>query len=197
MPLGGRAGSARAAVLTTVALPLRSAELGEYPEARLADRQLVELGVEAAQLVAPALVAPLDLDPAHRERRRGRPHGAEAAHPRLGRAQQVEVDLNREDLHQAAHVRVPELLVGVAERTPALDACAGVDDLVAVDLAAAAFDLVLRAERKLGRLGGRLLACFHDWIVGAGDHAPQDLTTHELLARRRASGAPRSARRAA
>src|SRR3954464_3454465 len=197
MPLGGRAGSARATVLTTVALPLRSAKLGEHSEARLAHGQLVELGVEAAELVAPALIAPLDLDPAHPQRRRGRPHGAEAAHPRLGRAQQVEVDLDREDLHQAAHVRVPELLVGVAERTPALDACAGVDDLVAVDLAAAAFDLVLRAERKLGRLGGRLLACFHDWIVGAGDHAPQDLTTHELLARRRASGAPRSARRAA
>src|SRR4051794_17165938 len=187
MPPGGRAGSARASVLTAVALALRSAELGEDSEARFPDRQLVELGVEAAELVAPALVAPLDLDTAHRQRRRGCPHGAEAAHPRLRRAQQVEVDLDREDLHQAAHVGVPELLVGVAERTPALDACARVHDLVAVDLAAAAFDLVLRAERKLGRLNGRLLACLHDRIVGAGGHAPQDLTTHELLARRRAT----------
>jgi hypothetical protein len=51
-----------------------------------------------------------------------------------------------------------------------------VDDLVAVDAAAAAFDLVLWAERKLGRLGGRLLSCLHEEIVGATARAPQDLT---------------------
>src|SRR5690242_13521590 len=162
---------------------LRSAELGEDAEARLPHGQLVELGVEAAERLGPALVALLDLDAAHRQRRRGGAHRAEAA-ARLGRAQEVEVDLDREDLHQAAHVRVPELLVGVAERAAALDAGARVDDLVAVDVAAAAFDLVLRAERKLGRLGGRLLACLHDWIVGAGHHPPQDLTTRGFGASR-------------
>jgi hypothetical protein len=51
---------------------------------------------------------------------------------------------------------VPELLVGVDERAAALDAGTRVHDLVAMDSAAAALDLVLRAERKLGRCLDRL-----------------------------------------
>jgi len=61
--------------------------------------------------------------------------------------QEVEVDLDVVDLHQAADVGAPELLVRVGKGTAALEACARVDDLVAVSLAAAAFDLVLRPER--------------------------------------------------
>src|SRR6478672_5958712 len=156
MPPGGRAGFARASVLTAGESALRGGNLSEYSEARLADRELVELGIDAAPLVGPALVTPLDLAAAHRQRGRRRAHRAEACATRLGRAQQVEVDLDREDLHQAAHVGVAELLVRVDEGAPALDARAGVHHLVAVDTAAAALDLVLGAERKLGRLGGRL-----------------------------------------
>ena len=90
-----------------------------------ADRQLVELRVDAAELVGPALVARLDLDPAHRQRRRGRAARPRSRRAALGRAQQVEIDLDREDLHQAAHVRVAELLVRVEERARALEHAAG------------------------------------------------------------------------
>ena len=122
----------------------------ENPERGLADRQLVELGVDAAELVDPALVAGLDLDLAHRQRRVHRLDRAEAAAPRLGLAQEVEVDLDLEDVLHAADVGVAELLVGVEERAAALDARRRVDDLVAVDFAAAALDFVLRAQGKLG-----------------------------------------------
>ena len=55
------------------------------------------------------------------------------------------------------------ILVGVEERARALDARGRVDDLVAVDVAPAALELVLRAERKLrDELGGPR---FHVGIV--------------------------------
>src|SRR5205807_1740725 len=44
-----------------------AAELGEDAERRLADRELVELRIDAAELAGAALVAALDLDLAHRE----------------------------------------------------------------------------------------------------------------------------------
>jgi len=107
----------------------------------------VELRIDAAELARPRLVAGLDRHLAHRERRPRRPDGPEAAAPGLRLFQEVDVDLDVEDLHQAAHIGVPEFLVRIGERTAALEARAREDDLVAVDLAAAAFDLVLGSER--------------------------------------------------
>jgi Xylose isomerase-like TIM barrel len=51
----------------------------DHAERRLADRQLVELRVDAAELFLPALVARFHLDTAERQRGRGRPESAEAA----------------------------------------------------------------------------------------------------------------------
>jgi len=121
----------------------------------------VELGVDAPELSRPSFVAGLDLDLAHRERRRRRPDRPKALSPRLRLLQELDVDLHVEDLHQAADVRAPELLVRIGEGTAALEAGAGVHDLVAMSLAAAAFDLVLRPERELARRDRRLLAYLH------------------------------------
>jgi len=137
----------------------------------------VELGVDAPKLPRPRLVTALDLDAADRQGGRSRPDRTEPAPPGFRLLEEIDVDLDVVDLHQAAHVRVPELLVHVREGTPALDAGTWVDDLVAVDLAAAAFDLVLRSERELARRGRRLLAYLHGRIVGATTHASQDLTS--------------------
>src|SRR5439155_15742926 len=70
-----------------------------------------------------------------------------------------------------------ELLVGIEERTGALDARSRMDDLVAVHFAAAAFDLVLRPERELARARRRMLSHLHIGIVGAVVGAAQDLTS--------------------
>jgi hypothetical protein len=126
----------------------------------------VELGVAAAELVEPVLVARRDLDLAHRQRCAGRADPAEALAPRLGGPQQVEVDLHPVHLLHAADVRVAESLVRVDERTRAVEARPRIHDLVAVDLAAPALHLVLRMERELA---GCLHGLFHDWIVGAVD----------------------------
>ena len=126
------------------------ADLRENAERRLADRKLVELRVEAADLFGAAVVAALDLGPADRQRLTGRLHCAELA-DRLSGPQQIEVDLDVEDFLHAADVCVAELLVGVEERAVALDAGGGMDDLVAVDSAAATLDLVLGMERELLR----------------------------------------------
>ena len=126
-------------------------QLREHAEARPLARDLVELGVAAAELVAAALVARSDLDLAHRQRRAGGADAAEALSPSLRCPQQVEVDLDPVDLLHAADVGVTPRLVRVDERARALDARPGVHDLVAVHLAATTLDLVLRAERKLGR----------------------------------------------
>ena len=116
-------------------------------------RELEELRVAAADLVVATLVA----------RRRPRRRTSGAAPSRLARRrsparrpsaalEQVEVDLDVEHLLHAPHVRVPPRLVGVDERARhrAMQA-AGVHDLVAVHLAAAALDLVLRPQRELRR----------------------------------------------
>ena len=140
---------------------LGSPELGENAESRLADRQLVELGVDAAELLSPALVTALDLDPAHRQRGSRRPHRAEAVAPALGLPEKVEIDLDVEDLLETADICMPKLLVRVQEGAVPLEARGRIDHLVAVDSAAAALDLVLRAERELARPGRRLLAYLH------------------------------------
>src|SRR5207244_904920 len=77
----------------------------------------------------------------------------------------------------AADVRVAELLVCVEERTASLGARGRIDHLVAVHVAAAAFDFVLRPEWELARPGRRLLAHAHTRIVGAARRPPQDLTS--------------------
>ena len=74
----------------------------------------------------------------------------------LGRPQHVQVDLDVVDLLHAADVGVAPRLVRVDEGAAARETGARIDDLVAVDLAAAALHLVLRMERQ-GRRGGGLL----------------------------------------
>ena len=86
-----------------------------------------------------------------------------------------------EHLLQAAHVRVPVLLVRVEEGTRPLQTRRGVDDLLAMDGAAPALHLVLRVQReRRGRLLGR-----HGLIVRADAGLPQDLTESRGNARRR------------
>ena len=104
---------------------LRSADRREHAERRLADRQLVELGVDAAELFQPALVARLHLRAAERQRRRDRPDARRSRRGSLGSAEQIEVDVGVVHLLHAADVRVPELLERVEERTAALETCAG------------------------------------------------------------------------
>src|SRR5947207_7578996 len=51
------------------------------------------------------------------------------------------------------------------------------DDLVAVDAAAAALDLVLRMQRQLARPGDEVALGLHVGILGERTHPPQDLTS--------------------
>ena len=125
-------------------------DLSEDPKARLAHRELVELGVDAPELVLPPLVAALDLDAAHRQGLPARAHCPELA-ALLRLEHQDEVDLDVEDLLHAADVCAAELDERIEERAGTLDAGRRVNDLVAVNLAAAALDLVLRMERELLR----------------------------------------------
>src|SRR5919206_1689378 len=151
-------------------------DLREHPESRLAHGQLVELGVEATDVLGSAVVAALDLGPTDRQRLPCRLHGAELTR-RLGGAEQVDVDLDIEDLLHAADVVVAELLVRVEEGAPALDAGGRVDDLVAVDTAAPALDLVLWMERQLARRTDEVTLGLHVGILGERSRAPQDLTS--------------------
>jgi hypothetical protein len=123
----------------------------------------MELGVDAPELILSPLVAAVDLDPAHRERLPTCPHGAELP-ALLGLKHQGKVDLDVEDLLHAADVRATELDERVEERAGTLDAGRRVDNLVAVNLAAAALDLVLRMEREL--LRNNLKAPHRPDIVG-------------------------------
>jgi hypothetical protein len=111
----------------------------------------VELGVHAAEVVGPADVRALDLGATHRERVAIGLNSTEARFPGFGFLEELEVDLDREHLLHAADVRPADFLERVEERAGAGDAGARIDDLVAVDPAAAALDLVLGAERKLPR----------------------------------------------
>jgi hypothetical protein len=109
----------------------------------------VELGVHAAEVVGPAEVRALDLRAAHRQRFAIGPNSTEARGSGFGFAEQIEVDLDPEHLLHAADVRSSRLLERIEERAGPLDAGTGVDDLVAVNPAATALDLVLWPERKL------------------------------------------------
>src|SRR5919204_1542975 len=151
-------------------------DLGEDPEGRLADRQLVELGVDATEVVEAAPVAALDLDTAHWQRPPLRAHRAEAVAGELGLPDEVEVDLDLEDLLHATEVGVPVVLVRVDERARTLEAGRRVHHLVAVHLAPAALHLVLRMEGQHGRRG-RKRTLFHNRILRPLDRAPQDLTS--------------------
>src|SRR5207245_10705741 len=79
-------------------------DLREHAKRRLPDRQLEEFGVHAAEIVGPPPVAALHLDPAHRQGPAYRLDGAEAGRCRLGRAEQVDVDLDLVDLPHAPDV---------------------------------------------------------------------------------------------
>jgi hypothetical protein len=109
----------------------------------------VELGVHAAEVVGPAEIRALDLGLAHRQRVASGLNSTEARCSGFRFLQQLEVDLDAEDFLHAADVGPPRLFEGVEEGTRAGDTGGGIDDLVAVNPAAAALDLVLRAERKL------------------------------------------------
>src|SRR5919108_399037 len=137
--------------------------LCEDPERRFPDRELVELRVEAAELVLAALVARVDLDPAHRQRPPVRTHSPELA-ALLRLEQEHEVDLDAEHLLHAADVRPPDLLERVEKRAAALDACGRVHHLVAMNIAPPALDLVLWMERELLDVG---YDTPHVGIVGA------------------------------
>ncbi len=135
----------------------------DHAEGRRALRELEELGVHAAE---PAPGARSRLRPrsgtsgaagARRARRRSRPscprpHGA------------IEVDLDVVDLLHAADVGAAPLLVRVEERA-GRKAGGRIDDLVAVDVAAAALRLVLRTKREVGdNLGASArLDCGENW----------------------------------
>src|SRR5205085_5503246 len=109
---------------------------------------------------------------------------------RLGSPQQVEVDLDVEDLLHATDVGVAELLVRVEEGAVPLDTGGGIDDLVAVDPAAPALDLVLRMQRQLARPGDGVALGLHVGILGELGHPPQDLTS--TPERARAPSGPRT-----
>src|SRR5204862_8007665 len=124
--------------------------LSEGLEGRAAYRQLVKLGVDAAELARPFLaVTLLDLDAAHRQRRTRRTHRADPLVACLGFPHHLYVDFNGIHALHATYVRVAELLVRVQERARALDTRRRIDHLVAVHLAPAALQLVLRPEREL------------------------------------------------
>jgi hypothetical protein len=111
----------------------------------------VELRVHAAEVVGPADVGALHLRAAHRERVACGPDSTEARGSGFGFLQELEIDLDSKDLLHAADIRAADLLEGIEEGAGSLDAGCRVDHLVAVHSAAAALDLVLRAERKLAR----------------------------------------------
>jgi hypothetical protein len=125
-------------------------DLREDAEARLAEWQLVELGIQAPEVLLTALVAALDLDPAHRQRAPAGSHGAELS-VLLGLEHEREVDLYIEHLLHTADIGPAELDERVEEGAFAFDASGRVDDLVAVNFAAPALDLVLWVERELLR----------------------------------------------
>jgi hypothetical protein len=92
--------------------------------------------------------ARIDLRPAHRQRPARRAHRAEALAAALGCVQHLHVDLRLEHLLHAAHEGVAVLLVRIDERARAPEARGRIDDLLAVHLALAALDLVLRPQRQ-------------------------------------------------
>ncbi len=159
------------------ATPARSVgDSREDAEGRALARKLVELGNATAEVVLAVRVRPDDLDLAHRQRRAARTDGTEAAAARLGLLEQVEVDLDVVDLLHAPDVRVPPRLVRVDERARHAEARAGVDDLLAVDVAVAARHLVLDPERELDPCWSFL----HDPIVFTVRHPPQVLTNRRF-----------------
>src|SRR6188472_2176051 len=156
--------------------PISVRDVREHAEARPLERELVELGVPAAELVEAMLVTGRDLRVAHGQRASPRLHRAEPVATTLELTEHVHVDLDVEHLVEAPHEGVAPRLVGVNEGAPAGNAGARIDDPVAVHLAAAARELVLRAE---GYVRGRLLdrnELVHDRIVSRPGRLAQDLT---------------------
>jgi hypothetical protein len=109
----------------------------------------VELGIHTAEVVGPAEVRALHLGAAHRQRVASGLNSTEARCSGFGFLQELEVDLDPEDFLHAPDIGAADFLEGVEERAGALDTGSRVDDLVAVDPAAAALDLILWTEREL------------------------------------------------
>src|SRR5262249_19371240 len=130
-------------------------------------------GIDAAELADPAFVGRRHLGAAHRQRPANGLYGAEPVARALGETEKPDVDLDLVHLLHAADVSVTELLERIYKGTGPLETGGGVDDLVAVGLAAAALGSVLRVQRKALDRGRRLL---HRRIVGIGVGSPQDLT---------------------
>ena len=84
------------------------------------------------------------------------PNSTEARGSGFGFLQELEVDLDGEDPLHAPDVGAPHFLEGVEEGARPSETGCRVDDLVAVDPAPAALDLVLRPEREAPRTGRRL-----------------------------------------
>ena len=126
----------------------------EDAERRAFAGELVELGDAAAEVVLAVRIRADDLDLAHGQRRPAGAYGAEAAPTCFGLLEQLEVDLDFVDLLHAPDVRVAPCLVGVDERAGHAQARTGVHDLLAVDVAMTAADLVLDPERELDPCSG-------------------------------------------
>ena len=109
----------------------------------------MELRVHAPEVVGPGDVGAFDFRVTHRQWVAIGPNSTEARGSGFGFAEQLQVDLDRVDLLHAADVRPADFLECIEEGARSLEASGGVHDLVAVDPAAAALDLVLRPERKL------------------------------------------------
>ena len=133
-----------------------------------ADRQLVELGVDAAELVAPAEVGALHVRPAHRQRLPTGPNSTEARGPGFGFLQELKVDLDGEDPLHAPHVGAADFLERVEEGTRPRETGGRVDDLVAVNSTPAALDLVLGPEREAPRTGRRPRRHSGFWVTNPG-----------------------------
>jgi len=111
----------------------------------------VKLGVDAPEVVAPADIGALDLGATHGQRISVGPNSTEARGSGFGFLQELEIDLDREDPLHAPDVRPADLLERVEEGARPGKTRRRVDDLVAMDAAAAALDLVLWAKWEAPR----------------------------------------------
>src|SRR5438477_9589270 len=111
-------------------------------------RQLVELGVDAAERVGAMLIGALDLGRADRQRLAYRPDRAEPVPPPAGPFEQGDIDADPEDALGAADVAPAEGGVRIHVRAVLLEAPLRIDDLLADDAASPALDLVSLLDQR-------------------------------------------------